>query len=409
MSTTTMATTPLLALAPVLAQLGMSQSELARASGLSQPAVNRLVRLGQWPARGQAAARTRIETALRAAGARGAQIAAVFAHGKKQLAPECLQHAEAAPVNPEPTEPKEEEPMLLRNETLTPAARRHFKLQRSPFVDDIQSREDVFASQHGRYVRAALLDAAANHGFIAIVGESGSGKSTLREDLEERIREERRPIIVIKPYVLAMEPNDTRGKPMKAGQIAESIARTLAPNVQLKSSPDARYRQVHELLKSSRAAGYSHLLVIEEAHRMPLTTLKHLKNFMELKDGLRRLLGVCLIGQPELRLLLSEQNPEVREIVQRCEQITMEPLDADLEGYLTHKLERAGTKLADVLEADALDAIRARLISMPRGGRASDAVSICFPLVVNNLVCRALNAAAAVGFPKVDAQVIAGC
>jgi len=46
---------------------------------------------------------------------------------------------------------------------------------------------------------------------------------------------------------------------------------------------------------------------------------------------------------------------------------------------------------------------------MPRGGRASDAVSVCFPLVVNNLVCRALNAAAAVGFPKVDAQVIAGC
>lgn len=409
MSTATTPTATLLALAPVLAQLGMSQSDLARASGLSQPAVNRLVRLGQWPARGQAAARTRIETALRAAGARGAQITAVFAHGKKQLAPECFQHAEAAPENPEPTEPKEEEPMLLRNETLTPAARRHFKLQRSPFVDDIQSREDVFASQHGRYVRAALLDAAANHGFIAIVGESGSGKSTLREDLEERIREERRPIIVIKPYVLAMEPNDTRGKPMKAGQIAESIARTLAPNVQLKSSPDARYRQVHELLKSSRAAGYSHLLAIEEAHRMPLTTLKHLKNFMELKDGLRRLLGVCLIGQPELRLLLSEQNPEVREIVQRCEQITMEPLDADLEGYLTHKLERAGAKLADVLEADALDAIRARLISLPRGGRASDAVSMCFPLVVNNLVCRALNAAAQVGYPKVDAQVIAGC
>jgi len=327
----------------------------------------------------------------------------------KEVGPVGLHPAEAAPVNPEPTEPKEEEPMLLRNETLSPAARKHFKLLRNPFVDDIQSRADVFASQHGRYVRAALLDAAINHGFVAIVGESGSGKSTLREDLEERIREERRPIIAIKPYVLAMEPNDTRGKPMKAGQIAESIARTLAPNVQLKSSPDARYRQVHELLKSSRAAGYSHLLVIEEAHRMPLPTLKHLKNFMELKDGLRRLLGVCLIGQPELRLLLSEQNPEVREIVQRCEQITMEPLDSDLEGYLVHKFERAGLALADVLEADALDAIRARLISMPRGGRVSDAVSVCYPLVVNNLVCRALNAAAAVGFPKVDAQVIGGC
>ena len=42
-------------------------------------------------------------------------------------------------------------------------------------------------------------------------------------------------------------------------------------------------------------------------------------------------------------------------------------------------------------------------------GRSHEVVSICYPQVVNNLVCRALNAAAAVGFPKVDAQVIAGC
>lgn len=396
-------------LRPVMVELGITSSDLARAADLSRSAANRLVAHGQLPARRAGDVRKRVVAYLKERGASMAHLRDIILPAVKKLAPECLEHAEAASVNPKPIEPKEEDSMLLRNETLTPAAKRHFKLLRSPFLDDIQSRDDVFASQHGRYVRAALLDAAVNHGFIAIVGESGSGKSTLREDLEERIREERRPIIVIKPYVLAMEPNDTRGKPMKAGQIAESIARTLAPNVQLKSSPDARYRQVHELLKSSRAAGYSHLLVIEEAHRMPMPTLKHLKNFMELKDGLRRLLGVCLIGQPELRLLLSEQNPEVREIVQRCEQITMEPLDNDLEGYLAHKFERVGAQLADMLEADALDAIRARLISLPRGGRASDAVSMCFPLVVNNLMCRALNAAAQVGFPKVDAQVIAGC
>lgn len=45
----------------------------------------------------------------------------------------------------------------------------------------------------------------------------------------------------------------------------------------------------------------------------------------------------------------------------------------------------------------------------PRGGRAADVVSICHPLVVNNLVTRAMNAAAAVGFPKVTAQVVGGC
>lgn len=327
----------------------------------------------------------------------------------KEVGPDVVEHVEAAPESLKPTKPLEEEHMLLKNETLTPAARKHFALARSPFVDDINSRDDVFSSRHGRYVRAAMLDAATNHGFVAIIGQSGSGKSTLREELEERIREERRSIVLIKPYIHGVEPSAARGKPLRSGHIAEAIVDTLAPGVPLKSSPQARYKQVHALLKASRGAGYTHLLVIEEAHRLPIPTLKHLKNFMELKDGLRRLLGVCLIGQNELADLLSERNPEVREIVQRCEQVTMEPLDNDVEAYLQLKFERVGAKLSDVLEPDAMDALRARLIHTAHGHRTAEVVSLCYPLIVNNLVCRALNAAAAVGYPKVDAQVIAGC
>lgn len=329
---------------------------------------------------------------------------------QNKLAPECLQHAEAAPVNPNAnpaTETQEEDRMLLKNETLTEAARKHFKLTRNPFVDDIQSRADVFASQSGRYVRAALWECTQRHGFIAIVGESGSGKTTLREDLQERIREEHKPVVLIQPYARARAR--ATGNPMQPTHIEAAMYRALGAGVPRKSNPDDRSAQINALLAGSLTAGYTHLLLIEEAHRLPVDTLKQLKNFMEMKHGMRRLLGVCLIGQPELRTLLDERNPEVREIVQRCEQITLEPLDNDLSGYLTHKFDRAGINVADVLEADALDAIRARLISMPRGGRVSDAVSVCYPLVVNNLVCRALNAAAAVGFPKVDAQVIAGC
>ncbi len=400
-----------MSLAPVLSSLGIGQREFSRGTGMSLSAVNRLVTLAQWPIRRPGAARASAEKFLRGRGASAAQVLALFAPAKK-LAPECLQHAEAVPLNPETTEAietQEEDSMLLKNETLTPQARKHFSLARSPFVDDINSRQDVFASQHGRYVRAAMLEAATNHGFIAIIGQSGSGKSTLREDLEERIREERRPVVLIKPYIHGMEPSQANGKPLRSGHIAEAIVDALAPGVPLKSSPQARYKQVHELLKASRSAGYTHLLVIEEAHRLPIPTLKHLKNFMELKDGLRRLLGVCLIGQNELYNTLSERNPEVREIVQRCEQITMEPLDNDVEAYLQLKFERAGTTLAAVFEPDAMDAIRARLIQQAHGHRANEVVSICYPQVVNNLVCRALNAAAAVGFAKVDAQVVAGC
>jgi type II secretory pathway predicted ATPase ExeA len=299
--------------------------------------------------------------------------------------------------------------MLLQNAPLTPEARKHFGLPRNPFVDDVQSTDDVFQSPSVRYVRAALMDCAQHHGFCAVVGESGAGKSTLAEDLEERIKAEGRDVMVIRPYVLAMEASDTKGKTLKSSHIAESIAYALDPNLKVKSSPEARFRQVHELLRASRKAGRRHLLVIEEAHCLPVATLKHLKRFLELKDGMQRLIGVALIGQPELRDRLGSQNADVREVAQRCEVVTLDPLDADLEAYLRHKFARFDLKLDQVLAADAADAIRARLIHMPRGGKPSDARSLCHPLVVNNLMCRAMNAAAKAGWPVVDAQVIAGC
>ncbi|MEO8118034.1 MAG: AAA family ATPase [Rhodoferax sp.] len=326
----------------------------------------------------------------------------------KKLAPTSSYLAGAVPSVPS-TDTEKEDSMLLVSEGLKPETRKHFKLPRNPFVDDVQTPADVFQTPSVRYVRAALTDCAQHHGFIAVVGESGAGKSTLAEDLQERIRADGRDILIIRPYVLGMEGSDDRGKTLKSTQIAEAIGTALDPNIMLKLSSEARFRQVHEMLKASRRIGRHHLLVIEEAHCLPLATLKHLKRFLELKDGMQRLLGIALIGQPELRSRLSSQNAEVREVAQRCEVVTLDPLDDELEGYLQHKFARFDLKLSDVFTADAFDAIRARLIRMPRGGKPSDAMSACFPLVVNNLVARAMNAAARAGWPQVDAQVIAGC
>lgn len=164
---------------------------------------------------------------------------------------------------------------------------------------------------------------------------------------------------------------------------------------------------VHGVTGFTDSAGRRHLLVIEEAHCLPHATLKHLKRFAELKDGLQRLVGVALIAQPELARTLESMNAEIREVAQRCEVVWLEPLDNELEAYLRHKFARFDLKYEDVFEKDAADAIRARLIHRPRG--SSQVVSLCFPLAVHNLVCRAMNVAADVGWPKVDAQAVAGC
>lgn len=299
--------------------------------------------------------------------------------------------------------------MLLQYAALSLEARQHFNLPRNPFLDDVQTPDDVFQTPAVRYVRRALLDCALHHGFIAVVGESGAGKSTLAKDLEERIYSEGRDIAIVRPYVLAMEESDAKGKTLKSSQLAEAVMRTLDPSATVKSSPEARFSQVENALKASARAGRHHLLLIEEAHCMPTTTLKHLKRWIELAERMRRLIGVALIAQPELKTRFEHAGPELREVAQRCEIVELAPLDNEVEGYLRHKFARFELAYEKVFAPDAADAIRARLIHLPRGGSARDARSTCHPLVVNNLVSRAMNEAARVGYPVVDAQVIAGC
>jgi len=276
---------------------------IARDAGISKSAMQRMTQ-GKWPVTGVDGVRTALKTALVKRGATPIDLAALFKKqaAKKEVGPGVQQHTEAVPAEKAITTPEEtENPMLLQNAALTPEAREHFALPRNPFVDDVQSSDDVFQTKSVRYVRSTLLDCALHHGFVAITGESGAGKSTLAEDLEERIRLEGRDITIIRPYVLAMEENDSKGKTLKSGQIAEAVIRCLDPQASLRSSPEARFAQVHQLLKVSARAGRRHLLLIEEAHCMPVATLKHLKRWIEIKDGLRRLIGVALVAQPELR------------------------------------------------------------------------------------------------------------
>lgn len=293
--------------------------------------------------------------------------------------------------------------MLLKKQVLNPATKKAFGIFRDPFADEaMQGSDDVFTTPDIRYVREALFQTARHGGFMAITGESGAGKSTLRRDLVERINRENAPVIVIEPYIIAMEDNDVKGKTLKAASIAEAIISTLAPLEGIKRSQDARFRQLHRLLKDSAAAGYSHVLVIEEAHSLPVPTLKHLKRFFELESGFKKLLSIVLIGQPELAEKLSERNMEVREVVQRCEVVNLPPLDNNLEAFVAFKFDRVGKNTAEIIDASGIDAIRARLSHQYR----KSTVSLLYPLAVSNLIIAAMNMAANIGVPVVNADVI---
>lgn len=390
------------ALPVLLARLDLSQSDLARATGLSQPSVNRLVLRGQWPVRRAGAARERIAECLRQAGASERELAALCPAPKK-LAPVGSHPTEAAPEDPKPTETPEEETMLLPPQTLSEAARRQFALFANPFAGEVTQDAEMFVNGNIRFVREVAWQAAIGARMAAIVGESGAGKTTMLDDLKEKILREHKSVVCIEPSMEGAEETDAKGKTVKAVDIHTAIVRSFDARASVASNAEARSRQVHQALAESCTAGHAHLLIIEEAHALPVPTLNHLKRLHEkMRLGRKPMLGILLVGHPELEKKLARW--DVREVMQRIEVARLPPLAQDLAAYLQCRATAAGRKLDEFITPDGVDELRARL-TMQGTGQAAP-VSLLYPLNVNNWMAAALNTAADLGAPRVDRDVI---
>ncbi|MBS9780902.1 MAG: ExeA family protein [Gammaproteobacteria bacterium] len=287
---------------------------------------------------------------------------------------------------------------LPEMQALTEQAKRLFNLHKSPFIDDVQSRDDVYISGEQRYIRASMLSTAKHSGFMAIVGESGAGKTTLKRDLIEGINQDKEDIIVIQPQTI----DKTR---LTAIHICDAIIEDVSQgNETPKRSMEAKARQIKRLLTDSGRAGNKHCLIIDEAHDLTIPVLKYLKRFWELEDGMKRLLAIVLIGQPELQVKLNERNADVREVARRCEQVELQPLNSYVGEYLKHKLQRVGMKFDEVFSDDAMAGLTTRLTQT----NGKNTVSLLYPLIVNNAVICAMNEAAKLGQNQITADIFEG-
>lgn len=395
-----------LRLGATAAALNVTVSEMAAALNLPRTTVYRILS-NEWPARAKPhelqAMRTALEELLARHGASSAQLAQLW-HASVRHGRDASTDKHGRPRGPQPINPEEPD-MLLPKQALSPQARRHFKLFTNPFDGEVLKDEQFFAGEDMRYVREAAWQCSQNSGFVAVVGESGAGKTTVQADLEARLQAEGRGVIVIKPSVLGMEESNAKGQMLKATDILHAIITTLQPEATVPQTLQARTVRAAKMLTASCEAGATHLLVIEEAHGLPDATLKHLKRLHELRIGRRSLLGILLLAQPELKVRLANglRTGTLREVAQRVEIVELLPLDSDLRAYLVCRAEAAGARLADLVDDTAVDQLRTRLTRKTSNG----AVSMCYPLAVNNMLTRAMNAAAELGVPKVSRDVIA--
>lgn len=292
--------------------------------------------------------------------------------------------------------------MLLPMQTLSDAARKRFALFVNPFDGHVKSDEEMFINGEIRFIRESCWQAAISGDFLAIVGESGAGKTTMLDDLKDKVLRERLPLVFVEPSVEGMEDTDTKGKSMKVADIHAGIVLTLDHTASVPQSSERRSRLVRRMLEESTASGRAHLLVVEEAHALPVPTLNHLKRLHErMRLGRKNMLGILLLGHPELEKKLSRF--DVREVMQRCKQLRLPPLGADLSAYLQLRCQSVGRKLDDFITPDGLDELRSKLMYH---GSTEGPVSLLYPLNVNNWLIAALNHAAALGAPVVNRDVM---
>jgi type II secretory pathway predicted ATPase ExeA len=281
-------------------------------------------------------------------------------------------------------------------EMIQQEAMRHFKLFRNPFIDDIQKDQDIYMSDEHRYIEAAMLDAARHGGFLAVIGEVGSGKSVMRRKVIEQLKRDG-DTLVIYPQMI----DKTR---VNASSICDAIVMDISserPRVKLED----KTRQVQRLLLDRAKSGYRACLVIEEAHDLSVQTMKYLKRFYELEDGYRKLLGIILIGQTELKEMFNEaQHVDMREVIRRVQVAEIRGLNGNLREYLQVKFKRVNVPIENIFSEDAFEVLSRRLTSTGRDGKTK--VSHAYPLHVNNYTARALNLAFEMGEARVTAEVV---
>jgi type II secretory pathway predicted ATPase ExeA len=273
-----------------------------------------------------------------------------------------------------------------------------FGLSQDPFTGDIVKADDVYMTDETRFVAEYLLQTAKAGGMMALVGESGSGKTTIRRYAIDRMERNGQKVRIIAPRCI----DKTR---LTTGGICDAIIRDCSTEAPMRTL-EAKARQVERILTNSSRAGYSHVLMIEEAHDLHVQTLKYLKRFWEMEDGYKKLLAIVLIGQIEMKHKLDEsKNWEAREVIRRIEVLELSPLASgkEIADYLEIKFARLGKDRAAVITDGGCEALAARLRKQTR----TEAVySVAYPLLINNWCRKAMNLAAELGAAAVDAEVV---
>ncbi len=215
----------------------------------------------------------------------------------------------------------------------------HFGLDEPPFK--ITPVTDFFFSgaNRGEILDALVYAITDGEGIIKISGEVGSGKTMLCRMLLDKLPTNIKAIYLANPS-------------MSRDELLYAIADRLQLDLEGK-----RVNVILQTLQNHLEAMYERgervVVLVDEAHAMPLETLEELRLLYNLQVGKHKLLQIVLFGQPELDEKLAQTN--MRQLKDRIvHHFTILPLSPKIvHAYLMFRMRAAGYKGPDIFSENA--------------------------------------------------------
>jgi general secretion pathway protein A len=208
----------------------------------------------------------------------------------------------------------------------------YYGLEERPFSITPDPRF-VFLSPRHEDALAHLLygvGRGGSGGFVQLTGEVGTGKTTLCRLMLEQVPENTRVALILNPMLEPVE-------------LLRAICRELGVEPPpADAGQEALGQCLNERLLEIHAAGERAVLIVDEAQNMSRETLEQVRLLTNLETETDKLLQIILLGQPELRELLSR--PSLRQLAQRITaRYHLAPLGPDeTADYVRHRIQVAG-------------------------------------------------------------------
>ena len=219
----------------------------------------------------------------------------------------------------------------------------HFGLNEPPFRITPVTVFFFSGANRGEILDALIYSLNEGEGIIKVSGEVGSGKTMLCRMLLERLPKRFETIYLANPSLSRKE-------------MLYAIADALGLKID-GERVGIIMQSIQSKLEEKAREGKRVVVLVDEAHAMPLDTLEELRLLYNLQSGNAKLLQIILFGQQELNAKLDQ--PNMRQLKDRIvHNFDMQPLSRNvLENYLLFRMRAAGYRGPSVFSPGAIKLI----------------------------------------------------